>query len=328
MSTQVILIVAMAFLLWQALYLIGANLYEMHHALINRRYQRLQNTRLLRQRPLVSICIRSQSERESLLSTLDSVRTCSYRNIEVIIATDSTTFGMVSQTVEQYRMRYPHFCTRIVKKSALATADQTATQQCRGMYVLQIKAGMTLARHSVRNGVWNFALNTGLRQQAIPVRSIFGYQLVPALRNIVLAYSQLMQKSRELFVLSSRTTAPSLYRKEYLLSGSDTLSTKLVRGIEITLGVTSLLAFAYILTSAIENQMYVPLYSACLVVGLILVYAVTSTQARSFIETMCLVLLVLPIAPLILGYVFISWLLLPLGRIKFFSRDVYAAIGR
>lgn len=133
-------------------YLIGANYYDMKR--FKASSQRPRRARGLR--PLVSVLIPAHNEEKSIVRCLDSVRTNTYRKLEIIVIDDASK-DSTRRLVRQYIAAHPKRDIRLMykqKNGGKANALNHALRHgARGDIIMTLDADSVLHKNSITNAV-------------------------------------------------------------------------------------------------------------------------------------------------------------------------------
>lgn len=138
------------------LYIAGANIYDIWQY----RRQSSQPSRPHTKRPLISVIVPAHNEALVIERCLESIRTSSYRKIELIIHNDHSTDD-TRKIVEAYKKKYPKFSLRLVNRRHQA-GKADGVNYCikhfaQGELVMTLDADCVLRKDAIKNAVSYFA---------------------------------------------------------------------------------------------------------------------------------------------------------------------------
>jgi biofilm PGA synthesis N-glycosyltransferase PgaC len=134
------------------LYISGANLYDIRQM----RKRTIPRVRSRKPRPLVSVIVPAHNEELVIERCLNSIRTNTYRKVEIIVHNDRSTDKTV-KIVNAFKKRYPHLNLRLVNRrhqvGKAGGMNYCITHHAKGELIMSLDADCVLRRDAIKRAV-------------------------------------------------------------------------------------------------------------------------------------------------------------------------------
>lgn len=134
--------------------IVGANIYDIKQSLRNRKEANKK-----RKLPLVTVLIPAHNEEKVIERTLDSVRTSSYRKLEIIVIDDASTDNtrkLVRDYIQRYHYRGIKLMYRRKNAGKAAALNHALRKSIKGELVMTLDADSVLHKQAIKNAVTYF----------------------------------------------------------------------------------------------------------------------------------------------------------------------------
>lgn len=198
--------------------LIGASIYDLRQVRAEREYRKHPHAKRYRQRPLVSVVVSAHDDSEIIVACLNSIRTSSYRKVEVIVV-DHASSDDTCQLVKQFQTDHPSLPLRLVCRRSATDMDAAISlntkKYAKGKLILMLEGSSWLDKTAIAQAVRIF--NTKPNTAVVSLRT-----------QVVSAYSTLglLQRYQELFSAKARKA------RAILMPGQDTALMPLMRPVD------------------------------------------------------------------------------------------------
>lgn len=145
------LVLGMFNFLHLAMYVVGANIYDIQQYRVKKSSKKRSRTR--GKSPLVSIIIPAHNEELSIERCLDSIRCSTYRKVEVIVHNDFST-DKTARIVRQYIKAHPKFNLRLISRrhnvGKAGGVNYSIKKHAKGQLIMTLDADCVLQKRAIK----------------------------------------------------------------------------------------------------------------------------------------------------------------------------------
>lgn len=182
--------------------LLGATLHEVRHLRSEQAYRRHPRARRFRKRPLVTVIVRAQNDQPSIEQCLNSLRTGSYRKLEIILV-DANSHDDTRRIARNFAKKYPRLRMRVYNQRSIAGfAKSAATAFLRaghGEMVLVCKATDHFERPAIAQAVRQYQQASAKRAVLLDARQSTGQTMTSLLHRYWLLIVRRQHKVEDAF---------------------------------------------------------------------------------------------------------------------------------